>query len=217
MIFTGDHVHSKGTLNGRASSRFSAIATRLLPSPLAVKLAMALVDFYQQSILFPLRPQGPNLRSSLLRESATTRLVADGDPADDLEDHSIFIDIEDFMKSVLHVPSDWRARWGPVIHAVKRNPDFMKHYLESRVLHEKEYTEPEERYYEPFLLMNDVTLRVAFPATFSQDTPSTPHPLTQLVHIVNDGSSDCVLNEGSSIPKLVTEGNATRISTFAPN
>jgi len=67
---------------------------------------MALVDFYQQSILFTLQPHGPNLHSDLLQGSATTRLVADGDPADDLEDHSIFVGIEDFMKSVLHIPAD---------------------------------------------------------------------------------------------------------------
>jgi len=90
----------------------------------------------------------------------------------------------------------------------------MKHYLKSRVRHEKECAEPEERCYKLLLLMNDVILRVAFPTTLIQDTYSTPLPLTQLVHIVDDGSSDHVLNEGSSIPQLVTEGKVMRIPHF---
>lgn len=169
---------------------------------------MAFVDFYQQSTLFNLPPHDPNLHYGFLKRS-TTRLVADGDPANDLEDKSVFVDIEVFIKSVLHAPVDWKTQWAPVIHMVKRNPDFMKHYLEHRVLHKKKYAEPEESHYEPLLLMNDATLRVAFPATLSQDTPL---PLTQLVLIVDDGIPGCVLNEGSSIPQLVAKGTVTQIS-----
>ena len=170
---------------------------------------MALVGFYKQFSLSGARPHDANLFSGLLVDA--TRLVEDGDPTDDLEDHSVFVDIEDFMKSVLHVPADWRAQWGPVIRLVKRDPDFMKHYLEYRVLHGKKHPQPEESHYESLLLMNNATLRVAFPAIFSQDVTSAPLPLMQLVHIVDDGSSDYVLNDGNSIPQLVTESKVTRI------
>ena len=117
--------------------------------------------------------------------------------------------IEDFMKSILHAPADWRARWGPVIRAVKRNPDFMRHYLEYRVRHEKQCTELEENY-EPLLLMNDVTLRAAFPTVLGSDTASTSLPLTRFVHIVDVRPSDYEPDDGSSIPRLITGGKATR-------
>ena len=177
---------------------------------------MAFVDFYRQSNLFNLQPRDPNLPSGFLKGPAT-RFVNDGDPADHLEKHSVFVDIQDFAKSVLHVPADWKARWEPAIHTVKRNPDFMNHYLEYRARHEKEYAQPEERHYEPLLLMNDAILRVAFPTISSRDTTSAPFPLTQFIHIVDDGSSYPVLNDGSSIPRLVTESMSREFSTFPSN
>ena len=169
---------------------------------------MAFVDFYHQSSLFN-RPRDSNL-SSDSPTGSTTRLAYNGDPADDLEDHGVFVDIEDFMRSVLHIPADWRARWGPVIHAVKRNPDFMKHYLKHRSRHENEYAKPEESHYESLLLMNDIIVRAAFPTVSSQGATPTPLPLRQFVHIVDDGSSDCILDDGSLIPRLVAKGKVMR-------
>ena len=120
----------------------------------------------------------------------------------------MFVDIEDFMGSVLHILADWRARCGPVIHAVKRNPDFMKHYLEHRSRHEN--TKPEESHYESLLLMNDIIVRSAFPTVHSQGATPTPLLLRQFVHIVDGGSSDFLLDDGSLIPRLVTKGKVTR-------
>lgn len=68
---------------------------------------MAFVDFYQYSGLFN-RPHHPNLLFDLLT-GPTTRLVYDEDPSNDLEEHSVLVDIEDFMKSAFHVPADWRC------------------------------------------------------------------------------------------------------------
>ena len=61
--------------------------------------------------------------------------------------------------------------------------------------------------------MNEVTIRTAFPTDLGGQTTSTPLPLTQLVHIVDYGPSDFILNDGSSIPRLVTEGKVARIPT----
>ena len=130
----------------------------------------------------------------------------DPDPAYDLKNHSVLVDIECFMRSVLHIPPDWRTQWGPVIHAIKRNPDFMKHYLDYWVLHEKEIEELESRHYEPLLLMSDITLRGAFPTTFSENRTSAPPPLTQFIHILEDSSPHRVLNDGKSSPHLATKG-----------
>jgi len=168
---------------------------------------MALVDFFRQSNLFN-RPHDPNTPSDLLITS-TSRLLHDGDPAGDLEDHSVFVDIEDFMKSVLHVPSDWRTQWGPVIRAVKQNPYFVKHYRGYRVRRERKRDEPEEKY-RSLLMMNDATIRAAFPSFLGRGATSAPLQLRQFVHIVHDGSSaDCILEDGSSIPRLITGGNVS--------
>jgi hypothetical protein len=214
VTFEGGHVTQYGRQIGSVRSGLIAFchhhdAFSFLP--VSDNLAMALVDFYRHSSLFNLRPHDQNPPSGFLTGS-TTHIVEDGDPADDLEDHSVFIGIEDFMKFILHIPSDWRAQWGPVVRSVKRDPAFMKHYLEYRIRHKKRCAEPEESHYESLLLMNDATLRTAFPAILGRDSASTPLLLTQLVHIVDDdGSSDRVLEDGSSIPQLIVEGRVTRI------
>jgi len=182
----------------------------LSPPSVSGNPSMAFVDFYQQSILFGLPSNNPDIHYAFL-QGPTTRWVPDGDPAGDLEDHSVVVDIEAFIKSVLHAPADWRVRWAPIIHAVKRNPDFMEHYFQHCAHHKRKYDKPEESDYESLLLMNDAALRVAFPFTPSQGIPSTPLPLTQLVHLVDDGSSTRVLKESSSVPRLGTNGKVTRI------
>ena len=102
----------------------------------------------------------------------------------------------------------FRTQWGPVIHAVKRNPDFIKHSIEYRVILEKEH-ELKGRHYEPLLMMNHATLRVEFSATLSQDATPPPIPLTRPIYTIDDWSSECTLEDGSSIPHLVLEGNIT--------
>ena len=43
-------------------------------------------------------------------------------------DCRVFVDFEVFMKRVLHVPDDWRTRWGPAIDAVKADAKFNKQH-----------------------------------------------------------------------------------------
>ena len=104
---------------------------------------MAFVDFYQQSGLFDLPPRHSHLPSGSLQKF-TTRFATDGGPAYDLRSHSVFVDIQPYMQSVLHAPADWKAQWTPVIHAVKRNPDFMNHYFENRTCHKNKHEEPKK-------------------------------------------------------------------------
>jgi len=40
----------------------------------------------------------------------------------------VFVDYEVFMKRVLHVPDDWKTRWGPAIEAVKADVEFHEHH-----------------------------------------------------------------------------------------
>jgi hypothetical protein len=38
----------------------------------------------------------------------------------------VFVDFEVFIKSVLHIPHDWKTRWGPAIEAVKVDEKFTR-------------------------------------------------------------------------------------------
>ena len=40
----------------------------------------------------------------------------------------VFVDFEVFLKSVLHVPHDWKTLWGPMIEAVKADEKFIGHH-----------------------------------------------------------------------------------------
>ena len=44
----------------------------------------------------------------------------------------VFVDYEVFIKHVLHVPDDWKTRWGPAIKMVKADAEFEAHHKEYR-------------------------------------------------------------------------------------
>ena len=46
--------------------------------------------------------------------------------AQDFERHRVFVDIDVFMKHVLHVPDNWEELWGRTIRQIKRDRDFAK-------------------------------------------------------------------------------------------
>ena len=164
---------------------------------------MALVDFYQQSLLFNLLPPDPHLCHGFQRQPAT-RFVADGDPANDLRHHSVFVDTKIFIRSILHAPADWKTRWAPAIRVVKENPDFIRHHLQHCALHKEKRPEPAKSNYQSLVSMHDATLHVAFPTNLTPPYP--PSSPAQLIHIVDDGTSGCVLNKGNSIPRLIAKG-----------
>lgn len=170
---------------------------------------MALVDFYQQSNLLSPQPRDLKPLHSFL-EGSNPLVMPDGHPNYELEDHSVFINIEGFMRTILRVPADWKTQWGPAIHTVKHNPDFLKHCLDYGICRKKERAEPHESYHASLLLMNEAAIRVAFPATRNQDAAPTPPPLSQLVRIVDDWSDDCMLEDGRFIPHVAFKGEVTR-------
>ena len=43
--------------------------------------------------------------------------------------HQVFVDVDDFMKHVLHVPNDWKTQWEGVIKEVKLDQLFHLSYL----------------------------------------------------------------------------------------
>ena len=48
----------------------------------------------------------------------------------DFESHWVFVDIEVFMKNVLHIPDNWKELWGPTINRIKSRPDFLMAHLD---------------------------------------------------------------------------------------
>ena len=42
----------------------------------------------------------------------------------------VSVDFEVFMKSVLHVPQDWRIRWSQAIEAIRTDPKFKQYHEE---------------------------------------------------------------------------------------
>ena len=45
----------------------------------------------------------------------------------EFELYRVLIDIEDFMKHVLHIPDDWKIQWEPMIKKIKTNNRFRFH------------------------------------------------------------------------------------------
>jgi len=50
--------------------------------------------------------------------------------AQDLERHRVFVNIDVFMKNVLHVPDNWKKLWGPAINHIKHSKKFSSPHWE---------------------------------------------------------------------------------------
>jgi len=72
------------------------------------------------------------------------------------ESHRVFVDIEVFMKNVLHVPDNWKELWGPIIDGIKSHPKFLMAYLDYS--HQCDIEGLEERFYGPLVDMTNAIL-----------------------------------------------------------
>lgn len=87
-----------------SKSRRNPSATRsLTPNPIP----------YGSSFLQTLEPEQPDHSISTCEKCIQ-----------DFEHHRVFVDVEVFMKHVLHVPDNWTKVWGRTIRAIKRNDAF---------------------------------------------------------------------------------------------
>jgi len=71
--------------------------------------------------------------------------------AQDFKRHRVFVDIEVFMKHVLHVPEDWRELWGETIEEIKRDEAFSAAYFDYSSQCKTQGLE--ERFYKPLVDM----------------------------------------------------------------
>ena len=103
------------------------------------------------------------------------------------------------MKSVLHVPDNWRSTWGPAIEAVKEDPDFNNHHdkycgkcNDSEAL--------EDSFYSPLMETANAALGVLSRLTFGDISTGVP----QYYH-VNDPKKlrGGVINKSNLSPDIV--------------
>jgi hypothetical protein len=95
--------------------------------------------------------------------------------AGDFATRSVFVHIDVFAKTVLHVPSNWKENWGSTIREVKSDPTFsaaFKNYQDAA---------PETRSFMPLVKMANVVFRVA-----ESSANESVKPLTKVRYFTND-------------------------------
>ena len=111
----------------------------------------------------------------------------------------VFVGFDAFIRSVLHVPDNWKDVWGPAIAAVKANERFTECHTE--------YCQrcnqpglPEKSFYEPFVNTANAVLDVLSGPEFD-DTPT----ITPQYYRVNDPKRllGGVMNLGNLCPDLL--------------
>ena len=129
--------------------------------------------------------------------------------AQDFERHRVFVDMEVFMKSVLHVPKDWRELWGQTIKDIKKDEVFSLAYA----CYSDQCNTPgthESRFYKPLVEMANAILDFsAEPSSDDSVKPTTPQrylrndPQRVLRGVMNDLSPDIVAVHKDFLPHIL--------------
>ena len=126
----------------------------------------------------------------------------------DFERHRVFVDIDVFMKHVLHVPENWQELWGRTIRRIKRDTTFSIPYWSYCRQCEKSDVE-ESTFYKPLVDMANAILD--FSAKDSPDEsvkPRTPQrylrndPRKVLYGVINNLSPDIVAVHSGFLPHI---------------
>ena len=125
------------------------------------------------------------------------------------------------MKNALHVPDDWKTRWGPAIGAVKAHLEFEKYHEE----HRRHCGMPESHkasFYEPLINTAKAVLDVTSRSTYNRissevrqshrandakkpvekEDPQWTNPL----HLLGVKAYGSVICDGTNLPGLVVGG-----------
>ena len=124
----------------------------------------------------------------------------------DFERHRVFVDIDVFMKHVLHVPENWKGLWGRTIRRIKREQKFLdSHFKYSSECNIQDG--PESRFYQPLVDMANAILD--FPTKYlpgESAKPWTPQrylrndPRRVLGGVINNLSPDIVAVHNKFLP-----------------
>ena len=136
--------------------------------------------------------------------------------AQDFERHRVFVDMEVFMKSVLHVPKDWRELWGQTIEDIKKDKIFSLAYA----CYSNQCDTPgghEWEFYKPLVEMANAILDFSSePSSDDSVKPTTPQrylrndPQRVLRGVMNDLSPDIVAVHQDFLPHLLSGERAKR-------
>jgi len=126
----------------------------------------------------------------------------------DFERHRVFVDIDVFMKHVLHVPDNWKDLWGETIRQIERDAAFSISYMDYSIQCSTSGAE-ETRFYKPLVDMTNAILD--FSANRSENEsvkPKTPQrylrndPRNVLCGVMNDLSPDIIAVHDEFLPKM---------------
>ena len=133
----------------------------------------------------------------------------------DFQRHRVFVDIEVFMKRVLHVPEDWRKLWGPTINQIKLSGPFS-------TAHSK-YTRKcethgilERKFYKPLADIGNAILDFSKSSEDDLVKPRTPQrylvndPLGIHCGVMNDLKPDVVAVHSGFLPNILSEERKKR-------
>ena len=128
----------------------------------------------------------------------------------DFERHRVFVDIDVFMKHVLHVPKNWKQLWGPTIRAIKRNGVFSAaHWDYSRQCGTQGVQE--WRFYKPLVDMGNTILDLAESSSNNSVKPETSQrylrndPRKVLCGVMTELSPDVVAVHDGFLPHIRSE------------
>ncbi|KAF9780566.1 hypothetical protein BJ322DRAFT_1112555 [Thelephora terrestris] len=115
----------------------------------------------------------------------------------DFEHHRVFVDIEDFMKHVLHVPDNWKTEWAPAIKKIKNDRSFRSEFKGYREQCNAFGSQEKEFYLQLVDTLNTI-LDVARKSSIKLETPQR--------YIVNDPKRlhFGVLNEANLTPDVIS-------------
>ena len=111
----------------------------------------------------------------------------------DFEHYRVFVDINAFMKHVLHVPENWKELWGPIIGRIKRDNVFLAALWDySRRCGTQEVQE--QIFYKPLVDMGNVILNFSEPSSDDTIKPQT------LQHHLIDGPQRVLCGAMNNLP-----------------
>jgi len=117
--------------------------------------------------------------------------------AQDFERHRVFVDIDVFMKHVLHVPENWEELWGRTIRQIKRDRDFAK-AIWDYTRHCGTQGVQEQTFYQPLVHIANTILKISSSSSSDLTKPLTPQrylrndPRNVSCGMMNDLSPDLV-------------------------
>jgi hypothetical protein len=125
----------------------------------------------------------------------------------DFERHRVFVDIDVFMKDVLHVPENWKNLWGRTIRRIKRDRVFSTaHWDYSRQCGTQGVQE--WRFYKPLVDMGNAILDFSESSPDDTVKPQTPQrylrndPKRILYGVMNNLSPDVVAVHDGFLPHI---------------